>query len=57
MFYFGDMTEGTDTITDFTVGASGDVLKFNTAFQTSSYTRDATVVNDAGTNGSIYHGH
>ena len=31
VFYFGDFTEGTDTITDFVVGGSGDVLKFGPA--------------------------
>ena len=51
MFYFGDFTEGTDTITDFLVGGSGDVLKFGGSFA-GSYTRDATVVSDSGANGT-----
>ena len=52
VFYFGDFTEGTDTIIDFVVGNTGDVLKFGSAF--TGYTRDATVVADNGANGSTY---
>ena len=44
VFYFGDFTEGIDTITDFVVGGSGDVLKFGPASFGGSYTRDATVM-------------
>ena len=53
VFYFGDFTEGTDTVVDFVVGNTGDILKFGSAF-TGAYTRDATVVSDAGANGSTY---
>ena len=53
VFYFGDFTEGKDTITDFVVGGSGDVLKFGGSFA-GSYTRDATVVSDSGANGTTY---
>ena len=54
IFYFADLTEGTDTITDFTVGAGGDILKFSVSVQTSAYTRDASVVNDTAANGSTF---
>ena len=53
VFYFQDFTEGKDTITDFQVGASGDALKFGASFA-SSYTRDSTLVDDTGANGSTY---
>ena len=53
IFYFQDFTEGKDTISDFVVGASGDALKFGGSF-TSAYTRDATLVDDSGVNGSTY---
>ena len=47
IFYFGDNTEGTDTITDFK--SSGDILKFAQPFG-SSYTR-TSYATDAGANG------
>ena len=47
-FYFGDNTEGTDTITDF----SGDVLKFAQPF-TSAYAR-SSYATDSGSSGTTY---
>ena len=50
IFYFGDMTEGTDTITDF--WRSVDILKFAQPFS-SSYTRDATAT-DSDSSGTTF---
>ena len=49
-FYYGDNTEGTDTITDF--NSSGDVLKFAQPFS-SAYTR-TSYATDAGATGTTY---
>ena len=52
-FYFGDLTEGNDTITDFSV-PGGDVLQFSTSVQTSAYARDPSVVNMVQLHGTTY---
>jgi hypothetical protein len=52
-FYFSDFTEGSDTINDFVVGNTGDVLAFGSGLA-GPYARDASVVTDNGIYGSTY---
>ena len=51
IFYFGDNTEGTDTITDFNSSGS-DILKFAQPFS-GPYTR-TSYATDTGATGTVY---